>query len=630
MKEAVLVLLERVKSPADLKKLSRAELDQYTEEVRNFVIESVTSTGGHFAPNLGVVELTTALHYVYDSPRDKIIWDVGHQSYVHKIITGRLEGFDTLRMYKGMSGFPKRSESEHDAFDTGHASTSISAALGMAIGRDIKGEDFKVIAVIGDGAMTGGMAFEAMNHAGHIKKDMLVVLNDNEMSISENVGAMSNYLLKLRTDPHYSKAKADIQSLLNKIPAIGDKVLKTLERVRDSLKYLMVSGMLFEEIGFTYLGPIDGHNLGDLISALRQAKQIKGPVLLHVLTKKGKGYASAEDAPEKFHAVSPPKGPTAVKTPAPSYANIFADTMIKLAEQDQRIVAVTPAMLSGSGLTKFIKRFPDRCFDVGIAEQHAATLCAGLSCVGLKPVLAIYSTFLQRAYDQFVHDVCIQNLPVVFAVDRAGLVGPDGETHQGSFDISFMRAIPNIKIMMPKDENEFQHMLYTAIQHDGPIAVRYPRADGLGVQMDSVFHEIPLGKAEILKDGTDVAILALGPMVELAERARDVLESEGIRPMVVNMRWVKPLDEELLLDLARRGMRIITLEEAAIAGGMGSAILEFYAEQGISGMEVHLLGLPDHFIEHGSRGELLQSLGLTVEHLVESVKRQVPKRQKRA
>lgn len=624
------MLLERVKSPDDLKKLSRSELKQYTEEVRNFVIESVTSTGGHFAPNLGVVELTTALHYVFHSPKDKIIWDVGHQSYVHKIITGRLEGFKTLRMFKGMSGFPKREESEHDAFDTGHASTSISAAVGMAIGRDIKGENYKVVAVIGDGAMTGGMAFEAMNHAGHIQKDMLVVLNDNEMSISENVGAMSNYLLKLRTDPHYSKAKADIQSLLNKIPAIGDKVLKTLERVRDSLKYLMVSGMLFEEIGFTYLGPIDGHNLDDLISALKQANQTKGPVLLHVLTKKGKGYASAEDAPEKFHAVSPPKGPSSMKTPAPSYASVFTDTMIQLAEQDERIVAVTPAMLSGSGLTKFAKVFPDRCFDVGIAEQHAATVCAGLACVGLKPVLAIYSTFLQRAYDQFVHDICIQNLPVVFAVDRAGLVGPDGETHQGSFDISFMRAIPNIKIVMPKDENEFRHMLYTAVQHDGPIAVRYPRADGLGVQMDPELHVIPIGKAEVIQDGSEVAILALGPMVDIAEQARELLEAEGVHPMIVNMRWVKPLDEELLLDLARRGMHVITLEEAAVAGGMGSAILEFYAEQGIPGMQVHPIGLPDHFVEHGSRGELLESLGITADQVAEAVKRYKPKRQKRA
>jgi 1-deoxy-D-xylulose-5-phosphate synthase len=624
------VLLDRVNSPDDLKKLTLSELGQYAEEVRKFVIESVTSTGGHFAPNLGVVELTAALHYVFDSPKDKIIWDVGHQSYVHKIITGRKEGFKTLRMYKGMSGFPKRSESVHDAFDTGHASTSISAALGMAIGRDLKGEDYEVVAVIGDGAMTGGMAFEAMNHAGHVQTDLLVVLNDNEMSISRNVGAMSNYLLKLRTDPHYSKAKEDIQHLLNKIPTIGDKVLKTLERVKDSLKYLMVSGMLFEEIGFTYLGPIDGHDLPDLISALKQAKQMKGPVLLHVLTKKGKGFARAEDAPEKFHAVSPPKGPSAVKTPAPSYSEVFADTMIKLAKQDERIVAITPAMLSGSGLTKFAKEFPDRCFDVGIAEQHAATFCAGLSCVGLRPVLAIYSTFLQRAYDQFIHDICIQNLPVVFAVDRAGLVGPDGETHQGAFDISFMRAIPNIKIMMPKDENEFQHMLYTAFRHDGPIAVRYPRADGMGVPMDETFQEIPIGKAEILEEGSDIAILALGTMVDVAMQARKILETEGIRPMIVNMRWVKPLDEALLLDLARRGMHVVTLEEAAVAGGMGSAVLEFYAQQGLSGMHVHMMGLPDRFIEHGSRGELLESVGLSVEALVESVKLHLPKRQKRA
>ncbi|UOF90100.1 1-deoxy-D-xylulose-5-phosphate synthase [Fodinisporobacter ferrooxydans] len=624
------MLLERVNTPADIKQFSLPDLHRLAEEIRQFIIDSVTKTGGHFAPNLGVVELTIALHYIFDSPSDKIIWDVGHQSYVHKILTGRKEGFQHLRMYKGMSGFPKRSESEHDMFDTGHASTSISAALGMAIGRDLKGEKNQVIAVIGDGAMTGGMAFEALNHAGHIKKDMLVILNDNEMSISPNVGAISNYLMKLRTDPYYSRAKADIQHLLNKIPTIGDKVLKTLERVKDSLKYLMVSGMLFEEIGFTYLGPIDGHDLPSLIESLKQAKQTKGPVLLHVLTKKGKGYASAEDAPEKFHAVSPPKGPTAVKSPAPSYASIFANTMIRLAETDERVVAVTPAMLSGSGLNAFYKQFPDRCYDVGIAEQHAATLCAGLACSGLKPVLAIYSTFLQRAYDQMIHDICIQNLPVVFAVDRAGLVGPDGETHQGAFDIAYMRAIPNIQIMMPKDENELQHMLYTALRQSGPVAVRYPRADGLGVRLDQELKEIPMGKAEIIRDGKELALLALGPMVELAKQTAERLEAEGIHPMVVNMRFVKPLDRELLLDLAKRRMGIVTLEEASVAGGMGSAVLEFYAQQGITDMNVHLLGLPDQFIEHGSRDALLDSIGLNVDGIAEVVKMQWPKRKKRA
>lgn len=629
------MLLENVNSPADIKNMNEKELQLLAEEIRQFLIENISVTGGHFGPNLGVVELTLALHKVFDSPQDKLIWDVGHQAYVHKILTGRKALFPTLRKFKGLSGFPKRKESEHDMFDTGHSSTSISAAAGYAIARDLKQEKHHVVAIIGDGAMTGGMSFEAMNHVGHMGTDLIVVLNDNEMSIAPNVGAMSNYLAKLRTDSHYQNAKAEIQHVLSKFSSVGNKVAKGLERIKDSLKYLMVPGMLFEEIGFTYLGPIDGHNLHLLLEMLEKAKNTKGPVLLHVVTKKGKGYAAAEGSYDKWHGVNPfnietGESPKPVSN-LPSYQSVFGNTMIKLAAQNEKIVAITPAMPAGSGLLQYAERFPDRFFDVGIAEQHAATLAAGMACDGLKPVLSIYSTFLQRAYDQVIHDICIQNLPVAFAIDRAGLVGADGETHHGVFDLSFLRAVPNITIMMPKDEDEMQHMLYTATLQNSPAAVRYPRGEGRGVKMADEFHEIPIGKAEILREGSmQLAILALGPMVELAEKAADLLEQDGIYPMVVNMRFVKPLDKELLMDLAVRGYRLITVEEAALAGGMGSAVLEFYAENKVSGVELTPLGLPDYFVEHGSVGQLLESVGLNIEQIIENAKRMSPKKRQRA
>ncbi|GAX90920.1 1-deoxy-D-xylulose-5-phosphate synthase [Effusibacillus lacus] len=627
--------LDNVNSPADIKGLSHKQLDELAVEIRQFLIESLSVTGGHFGANLGVVELTLALHKVFDSPKDKLIWDVGHQAYVHKILTGRKAMFPTLRKFKGLSGFPKRSESEHDMFDVGHSSTSISAAIGYAIARDLKKEKHHVVAIIGDGAMTGGMAFEAMNHVGHMGTDLIVVLNDNEMSIDPNVGAMSNYLSKIRTDSHYQNAKAEIQHVLSKIPSLGSKVAKGLERLKDSFKYLVVPGMLFEEFGFTYMGPIDGHNIALLLEALEQAKNTKGPVLVHVVTKKGKGYAAAEASYDSGHYLNPVKIETgdsikAIPSP-PSYSSVFGSTLIKLAEADDRIIAITPAMPSGSGLLKYAEKFPNRFFDVGIAEQHSATYAAGLACAGMKPVLAIYSTFLQRAYDQVIHDICIQNLPVTIAIDRAGLVGADGETHQGAFDISFLRAIPNITIMMPKDENEMQHMLYTAVQQNGPVAVRYPRGEARGVPMDAEFREIPVGKAEILREGTSqIAILALGPMVDLAEKAASALEKDGIFPMVVNMRFVKPLDNELLMDLAMRGYRIITVEEAAVAGGMGSAIMEFYASNMISAVELFPIGLPDRFIEHGSPKQLLESVGITADRIVEHAKRLAPKKRQRA
>jgi 1-deoxy-D-xylulose-5-phosphate synthase len=632
------MLLDKVNTPSDIKHFSVEQLTQLAEEIRQFLIENLAVTGGHFGSNLGVVELTLALHQVFDTPKDKIIWDVGHQAYVHKILTGRKHLFPTLRKFKGMSGFPKRGESEHDAFDVGHSSTSISAALGYAVARDMAKETHKVVAVIGDGAMTGGMAFEALNHAGSLGTDLLVVLNDNEMSIAPNVGAMKNYLTKLRVDPHYSSLKKDISSFLHKIGEFGDKTARVLERFKDSVKYFLVPGMLFEELGFTYLGPIDGHDLPTLLHFMHQARKTKGPVLLHVVTQKGKGYAVAADAPDKMHSVSkgfnlPKKGeaPKVVKQSPPQYHNVFADTMIRLAEQDEDIVAITPAMLPGSGLSKFYKRFPERCFDVGIAEQHAATFAAGLACGGKKPVLAIYSTFLQRAYDQTIHDIAIQNLPVVIAIDRAGLVGQDGETHQGAFDVSFLRCIPNLTIMAPKDENEMQHMLYTAVEYEqGPVAVRYPRGEGQGVPMDDGFKLIPIGKSETVREGKDVAILALGPMVYVAMQAADMLAAEGIDARVVNMRFAKPLDEEMLLELAKQGIPIVTIEEAAIAGGMGSAVLEFYAQQRISGVELYPIGLPDRFIEHGAPQELLDAVGLNAEELAKEVKSLVPLKQKRA
>ncbi|MCL6453208.1 MAG: 1-deoxy-D-xylulose-5-phosphate synthase [Alicyclobacillus sp.] len=598
-------LLSSIQNPGDLRRLSEAQLVQLAAEVRAFLIESVSQTGGHFGANLGVVELTIALHRVFDSPRDQIVWDVGHQAYVHKMLTGRMREFASLRKWRGMAGFPKRGESPHDVFGVGHASTSISAALGMAVARDLAGQHHHVVSVIGDGALTGGMAMEALNHAGDVGSDLLVILNDNEMSISENVGAMSQYLTRLRTDPAYSRAKAELESVLKRLPGIGKPLTSTLERVKDSMRHLVVPGLLFEGFGFKYLGPVDGHDLPALVHVLEDAKQLRGPVLLHCVTQKGKGYASAEAAPDKWHA-----WPSPAKTPGPpSYSQVFGETMIELARQNQKVVAVTPAMLSGSGLTTFQKTFPRRTFDVGIAEQHAATFCAGLAAAGLRPVLAIYSTFLQRAYDQVIHDICIQNLPVVIAIDRAGVVGPDGETHQGAFDIAFLRTVPNIVILAPKDENEMRLMLYTALQQPGPVAVRYPRADGSGVPMEP-FREIPIGTAEVLRTGEQLAIWAIGPMVEVCLRAADILATQhGVEAAVVNARSVKPLDESLLLAHAER-MPILTVEEGAVMGGFGSAVMETLTARGPC-VAVARMGLPDRFIEHGTRSEQLADAGLT-------------------
>lgn len=612
--------LERVNDPSDIKGLSVKELEVLAKEIRDFLISSVMTTGGHFGANLGVVELTLALHTVFDSPTDRIVWDVGHQAYVHKILTGRKHLFPTLRQFKGLSGFPKRAESQHDFFDTGHASTSLSAALGMAIARDLRGEGHHIAVVIGDGAMTGGMAFEALNHIGHLKKRMIVVLNDNEMSISPNVGAVSQYLTELRANPHYWKLKTEAEALIRRIPTAGNWLASTLERAKDSFKHFVVPGALFEEFGFSYFGPVPGHDLTALLQILQKTREIDGPVLIHVVTKKGKGYPSAEEAPEKFHGVG--GAVTKPKKSTPSYANVFADTLVELARGDERLVAVTAAMASGTGLARFAAVFPDRCFDVGIAEQHATTMCAGLASSGMRPVFAVYSTFLQRAYDQVIHDVCIQNLPVMFAIDRAGLVGPDGETHQGVFDIAYLRTVPNITIMMPKDEGELRHMIYTALSIKGPVAVRYPREDGVGVPLDEPLRLLPIGRSETVREGNDVALLALGPMVAVAENAAFMLADRGISARVVNMRFVKPIDVDLLMELSSQPVPIVTVEEASSAGGLGGAVLEYFAATDISA-RVHPVGLPDRFVEHGTRGELLHDVGLTAEHIARVAERVV-------
>lgn len=617
-------ILDTINSPQDLKKLSLSQLEKLAGEIRGLLVHTVSQTGGHLAPNLGVVELTLVLHRVFDSPKDKIVWDVGHQAYVHKILTGRRRNFATLRQMNGLSGFPKPSESEHDVFGTGHSSTSISAALGIALARDISGEKHNVIAVIGDGSLTGGQAYEALNHAGHLRTNLTVVLNDNEMSIARNVGAMSEYLAKMRTDPAYSRVKHDIEYLLRKIPAIGESVAKSVERVKDSLKYLVVPGVIFEELGFTYIGPIDGHNILSLTDVLQKSKNINdGPVLVHVITRKGKGYTPAECNADQFHGVGPfcvESGEVIKNGNKPSYTAVFGDTLAAIGAEKSNVVAISAAMPEGTGLKKFAAGFPKRFFDVGIAEPHAVTMAAGMATQGKKPVVAIYSTFLQRAYDQVLHDICIPKLPVVFALDRAGIVGEDGATHQGVFDYAYLRHIPNITVMSPKDENELRHMLYTAIETDGPSAIRYPRGSGLGVSTAEPLKRLELGKAEELRTGKDVVLLAAGAMVEHCMIASDELAGSGISAGVVNARFIKPLDEELLRRLARDNGIIVTVEDHVLAGGFGSAVLEHINSQNYNWVKVLRLGLPDQFVEHGTRAELLAQYGLTADGIAASVK----------
>lgn len=613
-------ILETINSPADVKALSLDELKQLAEEIRQFLISVISKTGGHLAPNLGVVELSLALHRVFSTPEDKIVFDVGHQSYIHKIITGRREQFPTLRQYGGLSGFPKRSESEHDAFGTGHSSTSISAALGMAVARDLQGKDYNVVAVIGDGSMTGGMAFEALNNAGTLHKKMIVVLNDNEMSISKNVGAMSEYLYQLRTGETYNKIKHDIEGWLKNME-FGTDVLKAIRRLKGSVKYLMVPTSIFEELGFTYLGPVDGHDLQGLTEVLQAAKKIDGPVLVHVLTKKGKGYKPAEESPNKFHGTGPFEIATGKKIANPNapitYTEVFGKTLTELANEDKEIIGITAAMPDGTGMSTFAKAHPERFFDVGIAEQHAVTSAAGAAAAGMKPVAAIYSTFLQRAYDSVLHDICMQKLHVTLCLDRAGLVGDDGYTHHGVFDYAYLRSMPEMTIMAPKDENELRHMLKTAVDYDGPVSVRYPRGSGVGVEISEPMHSLPIGKAEVLREGKNVCLWAIGSMVQSALQVAAKLAEQGISAGVVNMRFAKPLDKELLLAHAAQYGKIVTLEEGALQGGVGSAVLETLNEAKIlQQCRVLTLGIPDEFVLHGDKKLLMKDLGLDVDAIV--------------
>jgi 1-deoxy-D-xylulose-5-phosphate synthase len=630
------LLLDHIDSPTDLKKLTLPELPLLAEEIRHFLIQKLSATGGHLAPNLGVVELTLALHYLYNSPEDKFIYDVGHQAYVHKILTGRKDRFDTLRQKGGLCGFVKRGESTHDVWEAGHSSTSLSAAMGMALARDMKGESNKVIAIIGDGALTGGMALEALNHIGHEKRNLMVVLNDNEMSIAPNVGAIHNYLGKVRSEKIYRKAKDELDWLLRKVPAIGGKLARTAERVKDSLKYLVApEGMLFEEFGLKYFGPVDGHDISKLMETFKQAESVEGPVLVHVLTVKGKGYIPAEEDSHKWHGITGSykieSGQVIKPVGPPMYTEVFGNTLIELAEQDKRIVAVTPAMPGGSGLMKFAEKFPDRMFDVGIAEQHAATMSAALAMEGMKPVFAVYSTFLQRAYDQVVHDICRQNLNVIFAIDRAGFVGADGETHQGVYDIAFLRHIPNMVLMMPKDENELRNMLKTAVEYDdGPIAVRYPRIAGTGVAMDPVPTPIAIGTWDTVREGDFAAVLAIGPMVQVAEEAAELLKREGINVRVINARFVKPLDEQMLHVLAKERIPLMVIEEGSVKGGLGSAILEFYCLQGIQPVSIYIAGVPDIFVEHATIKEQRADSCLTAEAVAQQLASLAVRKRQRA
>jgi 1-deoxy-D-xylulose-5-phosphate synthase len=607
-------LLDTINSPKDLKKLSPELLPALAREVREVIISSVSKTGGHLAPSLGTVELTIALHYVFDSPRDKIVWDVGHQAYTHKILTGRLDRFHTLRQYGGLSGFPKRSESPHDAFDTGHSSTSISAALGMATARCLKRECGRTIAVIGDGSMTAGLAFEGLNNTGDLNKDLIVILNDNGMSIAQNVGALSSFLSRKLTGPTMVFLKKQVEGLLRSFPGIGGDLVTWAKKGEESFKAFFTPGMLFEALKFNYLGPVKGHRLDHLIETLNNVKNLKGPILVHVLTTKGKGYEPAESDPTGFHGLGrfDPDTGEAKKSVSevPSYTQVFGETMVRLARENPKITAITAAMPDGTGLVDFRDQFPERFFDVGICEQHAVTFAAGLAIEGQRPVAAIYSTFLQRAYDQVLHDVCLQNLPVIFALDRGGIVGEDGETHQGLFDLSYLRHLPNLVVMAPKDEDELRHMLYTAVDHPGPIALRYPRGKGVGVDFTSTLRKIPIGKAEVLKEGEDLLILALGTSVHHAMDAARQLEDRGFKATVVNARFVKPLDEQLILTLAARHGRVLTVEENVAQGGFGSAVLELLSDHNLTGVPVKRLAVPDTFMEHGAPDILRHKYGL--------------------
>ena len=609
-------LLDKINSPKDLKKLTRIELVTLCDEIRSFIIESVSKTGGHLSSNLGVIELTVALHYVFDCPQDKFIWDVGHQTYPHKILTGRKKKMGSLRALDGISGFPKISESDYDIFGTGHSSTSISAALGMAEALKKKNLDHKAIAIIGDGAMTAGMAFEGLNNAGDSKNNILVILNDNDMSISKNVGALNNYLAKLMSGNLYGSIKRSSKAVLSAIPPM----LEFAKRAEEHVKGMVIPGTLFEEFGFNYIGPIDGHDLNALVDTLNNLKALQGPQLLHVATQKGFGYEPAETDPNKFHGVgqfSLSDGAQPLKIKKATYTDVFGDWVVDMAMIDKKLCAITPAMLDGSGLNKFSEKFPDRFFDVGIAEQHAITFAAGLACENYKPVIAIYSTFLQRAYDQFIHDVALQNIPMLFAIDRAGIVGQDGPTHSGSFDLSFLRCIPNILIMAPSNENECRQMLFTGFKFKGISVVRYPRGPGPGSAIKSKMTAIPIGKAEVIRKGRTIALLAFGNMLEEALKAGD-----KINATVVNMRFIKPLDIKLIRDLGSSHKLLVTLEENTISGGAGSAVLEVISEYDLKCQSLRI-GIPDKFVEQGGQEQLRKKYGLDAASIIKSIEKKL-------
>lgn len=609
-------ILDNIENPSDLKQLTLAELEQLATEIREELVSVVSANGGHLAPNLGVVELTIALHRIFNSPRDKIIWDVGHQAYTHKLLTGRRKGFSTLRQFGGISGFTSRAESEHDPFGAGHASTSISAALGMAVARDLAGEDYEVVAVIGDGAITGGMALEGLNQAGHIGSRLIVILNDNDLSISPTVGALARLLDKIRFDHRYLIGKEKSQRFITRLP-LGKKAWRLALKIESQIKDFVKPTTLWEDIGFTYMGPVDGHNITQLENALRRARAYNSkPILVHVVTTKGKGYLPAEGNAVYFHGI-PAQGGSAKSIP--TYSDIFAQTTLKLAHENPRIVIITPAMPEGNSLNGVQSELPNRVFDVGICEQHAVTFAAGLATQGYIPIVAIYSTFLQRSFDQIIHDVCLQELPVVFAVDRGGIVGDDGKTHQGAFDLSYLTLIPNLIVASPKDENELQHLLFTATKVGKPMAIRYPRSAGLGVQLDRELHLVEIGKGEILRHGVDIGIVAIGATVAPALEAAHQLGQNGIQSTVVNARFAKPLDTDLILDIASQTKRLLTVEENTLQGGFGSHVTDLIRQANLNDVAIKSLGLPDKFIEHGNQSLLRSKYRLDVSGIIEEV-----------
>jgi len=616
-------LLDGINGPQDLKKLKKEDLAALATEIRETLLSTISITGGHLGSNLGVVELTLALHYVFDSPRDKFVWDVGHQTYVHKLLTGRRKQFHTLRQYDGLSGFTKREENEHDHWNCGHGGTSISAAIAFAKARDLKKEDREVVAIIGDGSLTAGMAFEGLNHTGHLKSNVIVILNDNEMSISTNVGGMSAHLSQIMTGQVMRKIKRQIDELLQSIPGVGKDISHYAHKIDDAIKGVFIPGRLFEDLGFRYIGPLDGHDTEGLISSLEDLKGEKGPTLVHVITRKGKGYKVAEEKAEIWHGASPfdvATGKFHKKISNQSYTSVFADALIDLAKLDDKVLGITAAMPSGTGMSKFEQMFPDRTFDVGMAEQHAVDFAGGLALEGFKPVVAIYSTFLQRAYDQVVHDACLMNIPITFAMDRAGIVGEDGATHQGLYDIAYLRTLPNMVVMAPKDENELRHMLKTAVEHTGPAAIRYPRGAGLGVPLDSEMQVLEIGKGEVLEDGTDIALVAYGHMVQPARDLAWSLKNLGISAAVINARFAKPMDTDLISQYARKTKCMVTLEEHAIQGGFGSAVLEALNEHVMDRkVLIKIIGVEDRVIEHGAPALVRKDLKLDPESLLNTV-----------